>query len=81
MDLTGIEAFINLEELLIQRFFFTSVDLSQNTQLKELFLTIGELENIELPNTSSMERIDIWANSLTELDLSNFPNLDYLHNR
>ena len=77
-DLTGIEAFINLEELAIQRFFFTSVDLSQNTQLKELFLTIGELENIELPNSINMERIDIWSNSLTELDLSNFPNLNHI---
>ncbi|MBL4662180.1 MAG: T9SS type A sorting domain-containing protein [Flavobacteriaceae bacterium] len=78
-DITGIESFINLENLIIQISQFTTADLSQNIKLEQVFLIIGSLESITLPDTPDLLRVELWSNSLTNVDVSNNPNLDTIH--
>lgn len=77
-DLTGIEAFVNLRDFAMQGGLFTSVDLSQNTSLEFVFFTLGELEDITLPNTTTIDDLQLWGNALTEIDVAGFPNLEFL---
>jgi len=76
-DLTGIEAFINLERIWGQNFAFTVLDVSNNNNLKEIFLTIGDLEQIIPPTqTGNLEEIVVWGNNLEDLSfINNYTNL------
>ncbi|WP_432411667.1 DUF7619 domain-containing protein [Rasiella sp. SM2506] len=77
-DLTGIEAFVNLEEITGQNYAFTSIDLSSNNNLKNISLTIGDLEEIILPNqTTNLERISLFSNNFNDFStLNNYSNLN-----
>ncbi len=63
-DMAGIEAFSNLQKLVITNYSITSFDISQNIKLEFLF--------IRFPSNSSL------SNSLTNLDISQNIALTYL---
>lgn len=69
-DLTGLEAFINLDSLSITLNPLDGIDLSANTSLSFLDITYCELKELELSANSLLETLDCSRNSLTELDLS-----------
>lgn len=110
-DMTGIESFVNLENLFLWDNDFTTINLTQNTKLKILGLsecpinsidlskntqlveidfqhdsrrandptypfgkTVG-LTNLDLSKNTKMERIYVWSNRLTSIDVSMCPNL------
>ncbi|WP_258100674.1 leucine-rich repeat domain-containing protein [Marinoscillum pacificum] len=66
-DLTGIEAFPELNFLRIANGDLTQVDLSRNTKLTTLILEQNELTHIDLSQNTELTRVDLQKNDLTEV--------------
>ncbi|MUP46596.1 hypothetical protein E0K83_12700 [Gramella sp. BOM4] len=78
-DLTGIEAFVNLKNLQAAYGALTSVDLSANTQLEELFLNDNQLNSVDISMLPNLKRFGIMRNNLTSgVDVSGNPLLEEL---
>lgn len=74
-DLTGIEAFINLTELLCRNNSgLTNVDVSNNTQLTLLGLNNNNLTSLDVSNNSLLTELYCANNQLTSLNLANGNN-------
>jgi hypothetical protein len=69
-DLTGIEDFTDLTNLLCSNNNLTSLDISQNTALTELRCNNNELPGIDVSNNTALTYLDCYNNQLTSLDLS-----------
>ena len=69
-DMTGIEAFINLDTLWCRSNQLISLDVSKNTRL--IWLDCGEsnLESLNTSNINSLTYIDCEINQITNLDVS-----------
>jgi hypothetical protein len=85
-DLTGIEAFVNLEKLIINTTMVDNLNLSNLVNLKHLNVVDNMLTSIDVSNNSNLEYIKIsdWGdvlpmNSITELDLSQNPNINTIY--
>lgn len=78
-DLTGIEEFVNLTLLRADNNNISTVDLSQNLSLKNLFLNNNNLNNLDLSQNIQLERINISSNNFTSFDTSIFPDLKDLN--
>ena len=78
LDASGIEDFTNLEFLFIGH-SITSIDLSNNLQLKEITALDGNLQDINITNCTELEVLWIIYNQLTYIDLSTNINLEYLY--
>jgi hypothetical protein len=82
-DITGIEAFVNLETLYMTG-AFTQMDFSGNNRLKTL--NIGncycagyrEPETLDLSSNTELENLSCWGQSLTHLNVSNNTKLTFL---
>jgi len=70
-DLTGLEAFLNLDSLTITLNPLEGIDLSSNTILRYLEVTSSELTTLDLSGNPLLETLICGRNSLTELELSN----------
>jgi len=77
-DLTGIEAFINLETLSAFNNNISSIDLSQNTALINVSLSGNNLNEIDVSNNLNLESLSVSFNNIVDLDVSQNPNLDTL---
>ncbi|MEP5341403.1 MAG: T9SS type A sorting domain-containing protein [Algibacter sp.] len=69
-DLTGLEAFINLTELHANDNQLTSIDISNNTVLETLFVSLNNLTTLDVSSNLVLERLSLFSNSLTSLDIS-----------
>ena len=70
-DLTGIEDFTDLAKLVCHTNQLTSLDVSQNTYLVELFCQLNnQLTSLDLSNNTLLTKLACSANGLTSLDLS-----------
>jgi Leucine-rich repeat (LRR) protein len=69
-DLTGIEAFLNLDSLTITLNPLSEIDLSSNSKLRYLDITYCELTHLDLSSNPLLEVLICGRNILTELDLS-----------
>ncbi|WP_028890489.1 T9SS type A sorting domain-containing protein [Tenacibaculum ovolyticum] len=69
-DATGIEDFIALEELSLNRNELVSIDLSKNTALVILSLRENKLKSINLSKNIRLENLNLSKNELTELDVT-----------
>ncbi len=78
-DLSGIEAFVALQELECMGNNLTSVDFSSNTMMKYLAVQNNELTSINLDGIVDLQALNIHDNYLTSLDLSTHPNLQILY--
>jgi uncharacterized protein (TIGR02145 family) len=69
-DMTGIEAFVNLDTLNCSNNQLTSLNVSDNTALKELHCDSNNLASLDI--SSNIDLIDLWcmSNQLTSLDVS-----------
>jgi hypothetical protein len=74
-DITGIEAFINLEVLSLGNNEVTTVDLSQNTKLKILAIDVNPITDIDLSFLPDLEIVRLGQTQIQEIDLSFNPNL------
>ena len=69
-DLTGIEAFVALNELTCGTNPLGEVDLSNNTALTSLSIGLSQLTSLDLSNNTSLTSLICHLNGLTSLDLS-----------
>jgi len=74
-DLTGIEAFINLDTLICNNNELTSLDVSKLVGLVYLKCDFNDISSLDLSSNVLLERLLCPHNSLTSLDLSNNPEL------
>jgi hypothetical protein len=74
-DLTGLEAFVNLDSLSITLNPLTTVDLSGNTMLSFLSCTSCELTGLDVSGNLELEHLDCGRNLIRELDVSRNPAL------
>jgi len=78
-DLTGIEAFVNLDTLFCGSNPLTGLDLSKNLNLRYLDCSISGLAELEVSSNSRLSVLSCFGNALPMLDLSNNPNLVKLY--
>ena len=69
-DLTGIEAFTNLNHLHVADNPLTSLDLSQNTALTGLAVNDNQLTNLDVSQNTALTTFICSGNQLTSLDVS-----------
>ena len=69
-DLTGLEAFENLDSLTITLNPLTEIDLSNNTLLRFLKCTSCELTALDISRNLALEELICGRNLLKELDIS-----------
>ncbi len=77
-DMTGIEAFVNLENLNCGENQLTSLDVSNNTALKELFCFSNQLTSLDVSHNTALTVLSLEVNQLTSLDVSNNTALTFL---
>ena len=53
----------------------TSIDLSKNIKLKEIYFRNNSLKNIDLSNNIDLEIIDLYSNEISKIDFTNNVNL------
>ena len=70
-DMTGIEAFINLDSLYCQSNQVTNLDVSNNVALSFLACGWNQLTSLDVSMNTQLEMLDCWINHLTSLDVSN----------
>ncbi|GAB5555734.1 MAG: hypothetical protein Sapg2KO_53250 [Saprospiraceae bacterium] len=78
-DLTGIEGFTNLKELIVGNNALTAISLNENTALEKLYLNSNQLSAIELSNNPALTYLSIGRNELQGIDVSANVNLQYLN--
>lgn len=77
-DLTGLAAFENITSLQIGSNPFTSVDLSGNTKLVNLFATSGSYDALDVSPLSDLTNLYVGSSNQTSLDVSQNQMLDVL---
>lgn len=77
-DLTGIEAFVNVTELICSSNQLTSLDVSSNTDLTSLICYNNDLINLDVTSNTSLHTLRCNENSITSLNLSTNTNLKHL---
>ena len=77
-DLTGIEAFVNLDTLRCHHNELTWLETSFNTNLVYLDLYANEITYLDLYNNPALKKLICRSNALQELDVSNNAELTYL---
>lgn len=74
-DLTGINAFINLQQLIISGNNLTTLNVSGLTNLKWIECQYNQLTSLNLSSNTSLEQVWCHNNLLTSLVLPTSPNL------
>ncbi|MCD2260539.1 DUF7619 domain-containing protein [Psychroserpens luteolus] len=77
-DLTGIEAFTNLETLNCRINNLTSLDLTQNTNLISVNCSINSLTTLNVTGLQNLSRLIASSNFYETIDVSQNPNLNEL---
>lgn len=84
-DVTGIEAFVNIDTLKINFTEISSLNLSTLSQLKYLDVNDNMLTSLDVSNNILLEYLrmdsvgDVYPiNHISEIDLSNNPNINHL---
>ncbi|GAA0729997.1 hypothetical protein GCM10009430_40790 [Aquimarina litoralis] len=77
-DLTGIEAFVNLETLNVNSNNLSVIDLSNNSNLEILNAFDNELTSIDLSRNTQVERVYLGENQLSTIDVSTNTILEVL---
>ncbi len=77
-DMSGIEAFINMNNLQCRNNQITSLDISNNADLTNLNCSRNQITSLDISNNADLTDLDCNWNQLTSLDLSNNLELLYL---
>jgi len=75
LDLTGIEAFINLKTINASNNELTSIDVSQHLALENLRVNNNNISQIDVSQNAALKLLSMYNNSLSSLDVTNNPNL------
>ena len=76
-DMTGIEAFVNLDSLYCHKNQISSLDVSKNLDLKLLWTGFNQLTSLNLSENMALERVWVRANKLTSIEITNHPALEW----
>ncbi len=76
-DMTGIEDFLALEELLIWQQDITNINLSNNINLLQLDLSNNPLESLDISQNINIRELNVTASSLNSINLNT--NLEIVH--
>ena len=79
VGLTGIEAFINLNELICNNNNLTNLNLNNNTSLSILNCGSNQLATLDLNNNTNLTYLNCQGNQMTNLNVSNSINLNELN--
>ena len=79
VDLTGVEAFVNLTQLKCYGNQLTSLDVSQNTSLVVLHCVNNSLTSLDVTANTSLSWLYCSGNQLSSLDLSQNTSLTKLY--
>ena len=79
VDLTGIEGFVNLEELNCNGNDLTILDISSNINLTNLNCRNNNLITLDVSTNTLLDVITCSSNNLTTLNLNNNTILEYLY--
>lgn len=74
-DVTGIEAFSNLERLWISEHSVTALNVTENTNLRYLGFTDNPISMLDVSNNPNLISLNVNNSQVTTLDLSNNPSL------
>ncbi len=75
----GIEHLPNLKVLDLTRNRLSSLDLSGNTRLQQLFVGNNQLEELDLSALPELEGLEIFMNEISEIDLADNARLEVLY--
>ena len=75
-DLTGIEAFTSITDLVVSNNQLTSLDLSQNIKLTFLFCENNPIISLDLSNNDSLRLLQCGDSTLECLNIANGNNLN-----
>ena len=78
-DLTGIEAFINLETLDCSYNLYSSIDVSTMPDLIYLDCSESKLTSLDVSNNPLLRHLDCSDYQIPSLDVTNNPHLTYLN--
>src|SRR5690606_14515033 len=70
-DMTGIEAFINLQQLSCPYNQITNIDVSNNTNLTHLQVFNNQLTSLDISNNTNLTLLNCSFNQISNLNLSN----------
>ncbi|MEM6718975.1 MAG: hypothetical protein AAF611_06665 [Bacteroidota bacterium] len=70
-DITGIEDFIALENFTCSGTSVSSMDLSNNTQLRTASLANNNINSFNISNAPALEELNLRGNNLTTIDVTN----------
>ena len=77
-DLTGIEDFVALTELIARDNSINNIDLSKNINLENLDLFTNTLSTIDVSKNTKLKELHLGTNQLTNIDVSMLPDLTKL---
>ncbi len=77
-DVTGLKFFPNISNLILSENELTSLDVSNNTDLKFLYCGRNQLLDLDVSKNPVLLDIDCLGNQLSYLDVSNCTALNYL---
>lgn len=78
-DFTGIEYFYNMEKFSCDNNNITTLDLSKNTKLTNVYCNNNQLTEVKLPENNSLTYLSLSSNQLESIDLSGCAQLKYLY--
>ncbi|WP_040757618.1 T9SS-dependent choice-of-anchor J family protein [Winogradskyella psychrotolerans] len=78
-DLTGIESFVSIVELLCNNNEIIAVDLSNNIALQKIDIAANELSILDVSQNINLQELACNGNNITELNTSLNPNLQILN--
>lgn len=75
----GIENFKFLKKLNCSNHHISELDLSENTELEDLWCHDNDLKSLELSNNKKLKYLRCWSNQITMLNVSENLKLDVLY--
>ena len=78
-DLTGINAFHNLDRLYVPYNNIISLNLSSLTLLSSLSVNGNQIQYLDLSQNTELTYLNATNNNLTDIDLSNNTNLETIN--
>ncbi len=78
-DATGIEAFTSLETLVMRNNLLTTIDVSNNVNLKVFHVETNNLTSVNMGGNPLLENVRLFQNNLTSVDVSTNPLLESLY--
>lgn len=77
-DLTGVEAFVNIEVLDCKNNLLSAINISQNPYLLDLDISYNSVVTIDVSQNQNLTDLDVDSNLLTTLNVTDNPQLTTL---